>query len=53
MNVLNDDNPYAFPLGGVSVVMGDGSVTFVGEGINAAVFGVLVSPAGGDVAPTP
>lgn len=47
VNVLNDDNPYAFHAGGVSAVMGDGSVTFMAEAIDAAVFTALVSRDGG------
>jgi prepilin-type N-terminal cleavage/methylation domain-containing protein len=43
VNVLNDDNPYAFHTGGVSAVMGDGGVTFVADAIDAAVFAALVS----------
>ena len=47
VNVLNEDNPYAFHPGGVSVVMGDGSVTFMADAIDAAVFAALVSRDGG------
>ena len=47
VNVLNDDNPYAFHTGGVSAVMGDGGVTFVADAIDAAVFAALVSRDGG------
>ena len=43
VNVLNDDNPYAFHPGGVDVVMGDGRVTFLAESIDAAVFAAAVS----------
>ena len=43
VNVLNNDNPYAFHAGGVSAVIGDGSVTFMAEAIDAAVFAALVS----------
>jgi len=49
VNVLNDDNPYAFHPGGVSAVMADASVTFMAEGIDAAVFAALVSRDGGEV----
>ena len=48
VNVLNDDNPYAFHPGGVSAVMGDASVTFMAEGIDAGVFAALVSRDGGE-----
>jgi hypothetical protein len=41
--VLNDDNPYSFHAGGVSAVMGDGSVPFLADSIDAAVFAALVS----------
>ncbi|MFM1903866.1 MAG: hypothetical protein RLZZ440_1766 [Planctomycetota bacterium] len=43
VNVLNDDNPYGFHAGGVSAVMGDGSVPFLADSIDAAVFAALVS----------
>jgi len=53
VNVLNDDNPYAFHPGGVGAVMGDGRVTFMTDGIDAAVFGALVSRDGGEAAAGP
>jgi prepilin-type N-terminal cleavage/methylation domain-containing protein len=43
VNVLNDDNPYAFHPGGVGAVMGDGRVTFMPNDIDATVFAALVS----------
>lgn len=52
VNVLNDDNPYSFHPGGVSVVMGDGAVTFMADAIDAAVFAALVSRDGGEAAAT-
>ena len=42
VNVLNDDNPYAFHPGGVGAVMGDGRVTFMPNEIDAIVFAALV-----------
>jgi prepilin-type N-terminal cleavage/methylation domain-containing protein len=48
VNVLNDDNPYAFHPGGVSAVMGDGAVTFIAEAVDATVFAALVSRDGGE-----
>jgi hypothetical protein len=48
VNVLNDDNPYAFHPGGVGAVMGDGSVTFVANEIDATVFAALVSRDGSE-----
>lgn len=48
VNVLNDDNPYSFHPAGVSAVMGDASVTFMAEGIDAGVFAALVSRDGGE-----
>ena len=50
--MLNDDNPYSFHPGGVSVVMGDGAVTFMADTIDAAVFAALVSRDGGETAAT-
>jgi len=52
VNVLNDDNPYAFHPGGVTAVMGDGAVTFMADAIDARVFAAVVSRDGGEVAPT-
>ena len=49
VNVLNDDNPSAVHPGGVSAVMADASVTFMAEGIDAAVFAARVSRDGGEV----
>ena len=53
VNVLNDDNPYSFHPGGVSAVMGDASVTFMAEAIDATVFAALVSRDGGEAAAMP
>ena len=48
VNVLNDDNPYAFHPGGVGAVMGDGRVTFMANEIDATVFAALVSRDGSE-----
>jgi len=48
VNVLNDDNPYAFHPGGVGAVMGDGSVTFMANEIDATVFAAIVSRDGSE-----
>jgi len=48
VNVLNDDNPYAFHPGGASAVMGDGRVTFMPNEIDATVFAALVSRDGAE-----
>ena len=48
VNVLNDDNPFAFHPGGVAAVMGDGRVTFVANEIDATVFAALVSRDGSE-----
>lgn len=53
VNVLNDDNPYAFHPGGVGAVMGDGSVTFMANEIDATVFSALVSRDGSEVVARP
>lgn len=51
INVLNIDNPYAFHPGGVQNVRGDGSVQFLTESVDVAVFAALVSRNGGEVIP--
>jgi hypothetical protein len=48
VNVLNDDNPYAFHPGGVGAAMGDGRVTFLANEIDATVFAALVSRDGAE-----
>ncbi len=53
VNVLNDDNPYAFHPGGVDVVMGDGRVTFLASEIDATVFAAIVSRDGGEAVDGP
>jgi prepilin-type N-terminal cleavage/methylation domain-containing protein len=53
VNVLNDDNPYAFHRGGVGVVMGDGRVTFMANDIDATVFAALVSRDGSEPVAVP
>jgi len=53
VNVLNDDNPYAFHPGGVAAVMGDGRVTFMANEIDATVFAALVSRDGSDLVAGP
>lgn len=53
VNVLNDDNPYAFHPAGAEAVMGDGRVTFLASGIDATVFAALVSRDGGEAVAAP
>jgi prepilin-type N-terminal cleavage/methylation domain-containing protein len=53
VNVLNDDNPYAFHPGGVGAVMGDGRVTFMPNEIDATVFAALVSRDGAEAVAGP
>ncbi|MEN9664786.1 MAG: hypothetical protein RLZZ326_1149 [Planctomycetota bacterium] len=53
VNVLNDDNPYAFHPGGVGAAMGDGSVTFMANDIDATVFAALVSRDGSEAVAGP
>jgi prepilin-type N-terminal cleavage/methylation domain-containing protein len=53
VNVLNDDNPYAFHPGGVGAVMGDGRVTFMANEIDATVFAALVSRDGSEAVAGP
>jgi prepilin-type N-terminal cleavage/methylation domain-containing protein len=53
VNVLNDDNPYAFHPGGAGAVMGDGRVTFMPNEIDATVFAALVSRDGSEAVAGP
>jgi prepilin-type processing-associated H-X9-DG protein len=53
VNVLNDDNPYAFHPGGVGALMGDGSVTLLTNEIDARVFAALVSRDGSEAVSAP
>jgi len=53
VNVLNDDNPYAFHPGGAGAVMGDGRVTLMASEIDAAVFAALVSRDGSEAVAGP
>ncbi len=48
INILNADNPYSFHPGGVMMAMGDGSVSFLSETVNAFVFAGLLSRNGGE-----
>lgn len=50
MNIVNQNNPYSFHTGGVQLVRGDGSVTFVADSISTPVFIGLVTRDGGEVA---
>lgn len=49
INVFNANNPYAFHSGGVQVVRGDGSVTFLSQATSNQVFVALLSRDGGEV----
>ena len=49
MNIVNQNNPYSFHTGGVQLVRGDGSVTFVADSISTPVFTALVTRDGGEV----
>ena len=48
INILNDDNPYAFHPGGVSIVRGDASVGFLQQDVDTFVFAALVSRDGSE-----
>jgi Protein of unknown function (DUF1559) len=48
INVLNENNPYSFHTGGVQVCRGDGSVGFMSESVDTAIFIGLVSRDGGE-----
>lgn len=49
MNIVNQNNPYSFHTGGVQMVRGDGSVTFLSQNISTPTFIGLVSRDGGEV----
>lgn len=53
IKVLNDDNPYAFHTGGVQMVRGDGSVSFLSDSVDNATFVGLVSRNGGEIFANP
>ncbi len=53
INVLNDDNPYSFHTGGVQMVRGDGSVSFLSDGVDVGVFIGLTSRDGGETFANP
>ena len=53
VNVLNEDNPYAFHAGGVGAVMGDARVMFMANEIDATVFAALVSRDGSEAVARP
>lgn len=49
INVYNVENPYSFHAGGVQVLRGDGSVTFMSQNIDLGSFFGLLTKAGGEV----
>ncbi len=48
VNVANLEAPYSFHAGGVNVVRGDGSVTFLRASVNPAALAAFVTRAGGE-----
>ena len=48
VNIFNLDNPYSFHPQGVSYVRGDGSVAFMSQDIDPAVYIAMVSRDGGE-----
>jgi len=48
INILNNDNPYSFHTGGVQIVRGDGSVSFLSDSISNTAFAGIVSRDGGE-----
>jgi prepilin-type N-terminal cleavage/methylation domain-containing protein len=48
MNCNTDSEPYSFHTGGVTVVMGDGSVRFLNESITPATFAAICTAVAGD-----
>lgn len=50
INVYNIDNPYSFHTGGVQLVRGDGSVSFLSSGVSIPVLVALITKDGGESA---
>ena len=53
INVWNEDNPYSFHTGGVQMVRGDGSVSFLAEGVDVRTFVGLLTRDGGEAVSVP
>jgi hypothetical protein len=53
INVYNVENPYSFHTGGVQTLRGDGSVAFLSQNIELAVFYGLMTKSGGEVVTDP
>jgi prepilin-type N-terminal cleavage/methylation domain-containing protein/prepilin-type processing-associated H-X9-DG protein len=51
INCINDTEMYSFHPGGINVVMGDGSVRFVSDGISIGVMVGMITRAGREVLP--
>jgi len=49
INIVNQNNPYSFHTGGVQIVRGDGSVTFLSASIATSTFISIVSRGGGEI----
>lgn len=49
INICNDSEMYSFHTGGVTFVMGDGSVRFISQNIDVNLFAGVVTKAGGEV----
>jgi prepilin-type N-terminal cleavage/methylation domain-containing protein len=50
INVVNENGLYSFHTGGVQVVLGDGSVTFMSQNISSFVLAALITRDGGETA---
>ncbi len=48
INIVNENALYSFHVGGVQVVMGDGSCTFISENISSAVLAAIITRDGGE-----
>jgi hypothetical protein len=48
INIWNEHNPYSFHPQGVSYVRGDGSVSFMSQDIDPAIYVAMVSRYGGE-----
>ncbi len=49
INCTNDSEVYAFHSGGTNILLADGSVRFIREGISPATFAAMVTANGGDI----
>lgn len=53
INIFNENNPYSFHAGGVQVVRGDGSVSFLSETVDTGLFIAFVTRDGAEAVSVP